>query len=399
MLRVLLDATAVPANRGGVGRYVDGLIPALVGNGIDLLVACQPQEVAHYAELSAAEPVAAPAASGHPAARLIWEQTGLARVIAAARPDVVHAPHYTHAIAGRRPLVVTLHDATFFTDPQVHSAAKGPFFRAATKLALRRAACCIVPSQATADELVRVAGADPARLQVAHHGVDHAVFTPPSASARGAVRARLGLDEARDYVAFLGTMEPRKNIPALIRGWVQACAGRPDPPALVLAGASGWDTEVDSAIAQVSPALTLVRTGYLPLNELAGLLGGATVVAYPSLAEGFGLPVLEAMACGAPVLTTRRTAMPEIGGDAVAYTEPDAPSIAAALGALLDDPARRATLAAAALVRAAQFTWDACALAHRRAYERAAGEGPRPWKAGLRREPALRAPGAKRAQQ
>jgi glycosyltransferase involved in cell wall biosynthesis len=396
VVRVLLDATSVPADRGGVGRYVDNLIPALVRIGVDVRVTCKPQEIAHYAELSAAEPVAAPAAIRHPAARLIWEQTGLTRVIAATRPDVVHAPHYTHAVAARRPLVVTLHDATFFTEPEAHTAAKGPFFRAATRLALQRAACCIVPSQATADELVRVAGADAGRLHVAHHGVDRAVFVPPSKSAQASALARLGLDGGRHYIAFLGTMEPRKNVPALIRGWAQACADRVDPPALVLAGAAGWDHEISSAVAEVSPALTLVRPGYLPLEDLPGLLGGATIVAYPSLAEGFGLPVLEAMACGAPVLTTRRTALPEVGGTAVAYTEPDASSIAAALGALLDDPARRAKLAAAAVVRAEQFTWDACARVHRDAYERADVEGPRPWRINPRRELAPCAPGTKR---
>ena len=110
-------------------------------------------------------------------------------------------------------------------------------------------------------------------------------------------------------------------------------------------------------------ALRLIRPGYLPLARLPALLGGATVVAYPSLAEGFGLPVLEAMACGAAVLTTERTALPEVGGDAVAYTEPDATSIGRALGELLDDPARRAVLGQRGRERAAGFTWDACAAA------------------------------------
>jgi glycosyltransferase involved in cell wall biosynthesis len=122
----------------------------------------------------------------------------------------------------------------------------------------------------------------------------------------------------------------------------------------------------------VPPSLTVRRPGYLPVEQLAALLGGADVVAYPSLGEGFGLPVLEAMACGAPVLTTRRLALPEIGGDAVAYTEPDPASIAAALASLLDDPERRKALSAAGIDRAATFTWDACAAAHVLAYERAA---------------------------
>ncbi|MGH8889990.1 MAG: glycosyltransferase family 4 protein [Acidothermaceae bacterium] len=368
MVRVLLDATAVPVNRGGVGRYVDNLIPALVRAGVDLRVVCQPRDVEHLRAIGNTEPIAAPRSTMRVASRLAWEQAGLPALIRHLKPDVVHAPHYTQPLATRRPLVITLHDATFFTSPQSHRSIKGPFFRAATKLALRRADCCVVPSKATATELVRVAGADAAKLQVAYLGVDARVFAPPTEGSVKTMRAKL---EVEHYVAFLGTLEPRKNVPALIRGWVKACEGRDNPPALVLAGSTGWDDQIDAAVAAVPAPLTLIRLGYLPIDELAALLGGADVVAYPSLGEGFGLPVLEAMACGAAVLTTRRLALPEVGGDAVAYTEPDDISISTSLAALLDDDERRATLSVAATERAAGFTWDTCAAAHVIAYERA----------------------------
>ena len=117
-------------------------------------------------------------------------------------------------------------------------------------------------------------------------------------------------------------------MPNLIRGWSEAVHWRDEPPALVLAGGSGWDHEVDAAIAEVSPNLRVLRPGYLRFQDLPGYLGGALIVAYPSHGEGFGLPVLEAMACGAPVLTTPRLSLPEVGGDAVAYTQPEAPAIA-----------------------------------------------------------------------
>src|SRR3712207_3932145 len=122
--------------------------------------------------------------------------------------------------------------------------------------------------------------------------------------------------------------------------------------------------------------LTVLRPGYLPLGDLPALLGGATVVAYPSLGEGFGLPVLEAMACGATVLTTDRLALPEVGGDAVAYCGTDDESIGAVLRRLLDDDGERQRLAALTLARAGEFTWDRAADVHLEAYRAAAGTGP-----------------------
>jgi glycosyltransferase involved in cell wall biosynthesis len=139
-------------------------------------------------------------------------------------------------------------------------------------------------------------------------------------------------------------MDPRKNVAALIKGWAAAVGDLTDPPALVLAGGGGWSEDVDTAVAAVPPHLRLCRPGYLPFAELPGILGGALVVAFPSHGEGFGLPVLEAMACGAPVLTTHRTSLPEVGGEAVAYTEPDPESVQVALRALIADPERRAAL-------------------------------------------------------
>jgi glycosyltransferase involved in cell wall biosynthesis len=374
--RVLVDATAVPGDRGGVGRYVDALVAALDASGADLAVACQRSDEDHYREQTpSAVVVPGPPPIARRAARLAWEQHGLPAVADSVGADVLHSPHYTLPLRARRPVVVTLHDATFFTDPAVHAAVKARFFRSATRLSLRRAAGCVVPSQATADELVRVAGATPGRLHVAPHGVDTRAFHPPSDEELRAARERLGLGpdaQAEPYVAFLGQLEPRKNVPALVEGWVRACAGRERPPALVLAGGAGWDQRLDAVVAAVPRHLRVLRPGYLPFADLRGFLGGAEVVAYPSLGEGFGLPVLEAMACGAAVLTTRRLALPEVGGDAVAYTGTEPADIARDLAALLDDAGRRASVGEAGRRRAQEFTWARSAELHLEAYERAA---------------------------
>ena len=372
-LKVLVDATAIPVDRGGVGRYVDEILLALMGRSdVEIAVVCQARDLRRMsAALPDAEVLAAPAVAARRVARLVWEQTGLPLLARRLGADVVHSPHYTAPLAGMSASVVTVHDATFFSDPGVHSGVKGRFFRAATRLAVRRADALVAPSRATRDEVIRYAGGAAERFHVAHHGVDASVFHPVDRAESERVAASLGL-AGTPYVAFLGTLEPRKNVPALVRGWQAAVSSMPNPPALVLAGGPGWDTHVQPAVDAVPASLRVVRAGYLPFEDLAGFLAGAEVVAYPSLGEGFGLPVLEAMACGAAVLTSRRLSLPEVGGDAVEYTETDAEAIGRALGRLLHDSARRAELAAAGLERSRLFTWASAADVHVDAYRAAA---------------------------
>ncbi len=370
--RVLIDATAVPADRGGVGRYVDSLVFALDSDGAEITVVCQPRDVELYGRLAPHSRVVPTSESNATrTARLTWEQTTLPRLVKRLDVDVLHSPHYTTALANPAASVVTLHDATFFTDAVLHNSIKARFFRAWTRTALSRASLCVVPSVATAAELARVAKADPLRLEIIQHGVDSERFHVPTAEEVAAARQLVGLRPDERYVAFLGALEPRKNVPALIRGFAAACRGRDEPPALVLAGQPGWDRQVERALDDVPHRLRVIRAGYLPFETLAGFLGGSDLVAYPSLGEGFGLPVLEAMACGACVLTTRRLALPEVGGDAVAYCGVGAGDIAAALSELLDDAGMRAGLAGAAQRRAKEFSWLTSAEGHRAAYERA----------------------------
>ena len=379
-MRVLLDATAIPVDRGGVGRYLDSLVPELAQLAsttpeFEFTVAAQDHDVAGFRAAGAdVVPVTGITDRGR---RMCWEQAQLPELIAARGISVLHSPHYTMPVATSAPVVVTLHDATFFSDPGLHTPVKRHFFRAATRFALRRAAGLIVPSAATRGELARLVSPQARRASVIPHGVDSTTFRPPLASEVSGLRQQLQLADA-PFVAFLGTIEPRKNVPNLIRGWLQACriveqAGH-QAPALVLAGSTGWDQLTDRVAGAVPVDLRLIRTGYLPLPRLRALLGGARVVAYPALGEGFGLPVLEAMACGGCVLTTGRLSLPEVGGDAVAYTEVDPYSIGQALAGLLTDPARQRRLGAAGLARAASFSWRHSAKLHWQVYQRVAAK-------------------------
>lgn len=372
-LRVLIDATAMPVDRGGVARYVDELIGALAGDPSDadrpleLVVACQPRDAARYRAIAPAATVAVgPRALVWRGYRLVWEQLCLPLVARRHAVDVVHSPHYTTPLLTRRRRVVTVHDVTFFSEPDVHRPLKRVFFRAWIRVSATLADTIITPSLATAEALRRAVGHPAAPLAVAHHGVDHSRFRPPETTAIDATLARHGL--RRPYVLFLGTLEPRKHVPALIRAHARIAAESADAPLLVIAGAPGWETETEAAVSEHPHPAAVRLLGYIDGGDVVPLLGGAAVVAYPSSGEGFGLPVLEAMAVGAAVLTTRRLAIPEVAEDAVAYCEPEPGSIETGLRHLLADEPARARLRTRALERAADFSWQRSASTHRAVY-------------------------------
>lgn len=306
--------------------------------------------------------------------RLLWEQFGLPRLARSHGATVIFSPHYTMPVLTRLPVVVTLHDATFFSHPELHGRGKRMFFRAWIRYSLRHAAALIAPSRATADEMVRWAGAREGRVHVAYHGVDAATFHEPSAAELDSARAIVGF---ADWIGFLGTLEPRKNVTALVEAFGAVVADAnvsAKYPGLILAlaGGKGWDTGIDDAIGRSSVRDRITQLGFVANNELAGFLGGSLLVAYPSLGEGFGLPVLEAMASGTAVVTTPLLALPEVGGDVAAYANPDAASIADRIRGLLLDDVDRNARARAGIERAAGFGWDASAAVHAEIFEAAA---------------------------
>ena len=359
---VLVDATAISAQRGGVGRYVEELVRESVLAGLPLVVVCQPRDEKAFADLNC-DLVVAPRRVQTVFVRFLWEQFGLPSLARRLRATTIHSPHYTFPLFTRRHRVVTIHDLTFWSHPDRHSTVKRLFFKLWIVASARLGLDVIVPSAATGAEYQRVARANDARITVAFHGVDQDTFHPPTPRA---VASFGQANRAESWIAFLGTIEPRKNVVPLIEGYQLAVRDMVKRPSLLLAGAPGWDGAVVGAIARaVDNGYDVRHLGYVPLDDLPAFLGGAIVVAYPSEGEGFGLPVIEAMSCGAPVLTSRSLALPEVGGDAVAYSDTTPEGIGRALTELLADASRRTSLSAAAVTRAAQFTWSACLAVHR----------------------------------
>ncbi|TDT66067.1 glycosyltransferase involved in cell wall biosynthesis [Frigoribacterium sp. PhB116] len=365
-LPVLVDATSLPPNKGGVARYVGGLLGGLDAAGRHVDVVAKREDLDWLRGQAPGHRYrAAPAVVRVRPVRLVWEQVGLPLLGMRSRASVVHSPHYTFPLVLASRSVVTIHDATFFSDPAAHGTLKRLFFRAWTTAARRFARATVTPSGATASEVDRfVRSARP--NVVARLGVDRALFRPPADEEVARFAQAHSLDVTSGWIAFLGTVEPRKSVPALIAAHRALVAADPATPPLLVAGGLGWDDEARRLLTAAGdrPGEPMRYLGYLDLSELAAFLGGSSVVVYPSTGEGFGLPVLEGMSCGAAVLTTRRLALPEIGGDAVAYTEPEAGALERDLGALLHDPDLRARLADDAVARSARFTWDTCASAH-----------------------------------
>jgi glycosyltransferase involved in cell wall biosynthesis len=377
-LELSLDVSAVPATPAGAGRYTVELAAALLDRtDVDLTVVARHHDAARWGRLAPARrPTVAAVAPGPRPLRLAWEQVGLPGVLRRAAVDVHHGPHYTMPERARLPVVVTVHDCTFFDHPEWHERSKVVLFRRAIRVAARRASAIVCVSATTAarlDEVCPVA----APVVVAPHGVDHDRFSPNEveAGADAAAVAALGLDPDRPMILFVGTIEPRKNVPALVRAFERIADAHPDV-ILVLAGQRGWGAdEVERAImAAERHQDRIVRTGYVPDDAVPALLRRAAVVAYPSLAEGYGLPALEALACGAPLVTTAGTAMAELAGDAAVLVPPaDTADLAAALDAVLTDRGGAATAARRqrGLAVAAARTWAASAALHVEAYHRA----------------------------
>ena len=366
----------MPPNAGGVGRYVSGLLGALDRrDDVSVVVLVRAGDVVRWRDVAPGSSVR-DVAPRSVAVRLAWEQAVLPGLLKRISPAVHHGTHYTFPRRAEVPKVVTIHDLTFVEHPEWHSRAKALFFADAIRAAAKRAEAIVCVSRTTADKLSTLF-APAGTVVVAPHGVDRDRFSldqPPEHPDSEAVRL---LEVSVPYVLCLGTVEPRKDVPTLVRAFDKLSDRHPSL-SLVIAG-GGWpraEATLRRAVSASRHPGRVRRLGFVADSDVPALLRQAAAVVYPSLEEGFGLPALEALACGAATITTRGSAMEEFAAGAALMFDPGDDATLAELihQMVIGDPTFDARRSAGVSI-AAEHTWEASAERHVEAYRAAAGAG------------------------
>ncbi len=293
----------------------------------------------------------------------LWTHLRLSWEMAARPPDLLFVPAHVLPLIHPRRSVVTVHDLGYLYYPEAHTRSQNAYLRWSTRYNARAAARVLADSQATRDDLVRHCRIPAGKIVVVYPGRDESLAPVTDPAALAAVRARYGL--AGRYLLHVGTLQPRKNLIRLVQAFASLLASGGEPSAadlqLVITGKKGWLygdllAEVDKL--GLAAQGRVVLTGYLPDADLPALLSGALAFCFPSLYEGFGFPVIEAMACGAPVVCSNVSSLPEVAGDAALLVDPlDVTALAAALGQVATDEGLRRELSERGLRQAAKFSW------------------------------------------
>lgn len=357
-IRVGFDGTPLLGTRSGVGYYTGRLLSAMLAMYPEweyLLYSNRP-----VGPLDADLVGARPMVSRVPSKRLIWMQCLLPALIRRSSPHLCHFPNAMAPLWQPRPFILTIHDASLFLFSNYHPRARLLSIRLTLPILARRAAAIICVSHHARTELSRILKLDPEKVHVVYEAAPSA-FRPVTDSHRlAALRQKYRLPER--FLLHVGTLEPRKNLRRLVRA-LYRLRRRGCDIGLVLVGARGWHLNgFDAEIERLALEDAIVFTGYVPTADLPGLFSLATLFVYPSLYEGFGLPPLEAMACGAPVLASDRGSLPEICGEAAYLVDPeDEEALLEGLLTLLADGERRADLRNRGLARARAFSWKRAA--------------------------------------
>lgn len=304
--------------------------------------------------------------------RILWEQTVLPLWLKRDRMDVLHAPGYVAPLLAPAPVVVTVYDLIALLHPELCTRSNHWHYRLLVPLSVRKATRIVVPSTATREALIRLVPSAAARLRVVPLGLSDAFTVIRDLSATGRLRRKYGLQES--FILFVGRSEPKKNLVRLIEAYALLRRAGITSQQLVLAGTPSWDRNaVAQAVRRHGVEGSVTSTGFIPREDLPLLYNMASLFVFPSLYEGFGLPPLEAMACGVPVIASTRGALPETTGGAALLVDPlSPPDIAQAVQAVLTRADLRHDLIARGLRRAREFSWDRAATAMDAIYAEAA---------------------------
>lgn len=373
-MRIGINVHLLSATHTGIQHYIRALVTELVDQ------ASPTHEVVLYGER---EQLPLPAdvsvrwvgttqslRSG--ARRVLWEQTILPRLL---RRDDIHvffSPAFVLPVLWNGAGVVTVHDLNFEVSPQTIHPVRRAYLRAITRRSVHRARAVIAISGATREDIVRFYKVHTGKIAIIPYGLD-AFFNPDNARRlESMVRERYRLPE--EFLLFVGTLEPRKNLPRLLEAYALALGQSPLPP-MVLVGAPGWQHERILAQARrLGIDEKILFAGYIPREHLPGVYASARALLYPSLYEGFGLPPLEAMGCGTPVLASNLSAMPEVVGDAGVLVDPfNVQEMAEGIMRVTWDDALRRQVVERGRERALRFRWDESARQTLRVFEQAGG--------------------------
>ena len=373
-MAIYIDIAAAVHGRAGLGRYAQSLARALVAKDPArfALFFNRSGEVHPLGALAGLQgiPARSVRAGYKPWRMAVWlgqlARLSFDRLLPGA--ELYHATEHLLMPLRRVPTVLTVHDLIFNIFPQHHKRLNRWYLYAALPLYCRRASAVIAVSQATKADLVRLYGLDPAKITVVHEAAEPH-FAPASPAQVAAARSRYHLPD--NYLLHVGTIEPRKNLDRLLDALHRHRAGGEDAQ-LVIVGSKGWLYQsFFRRLEELALGDAVALPGYVPDADLPAVYSGARLAVMPSLYEGFGLPVLEAMACGTPVVCSHTSSLPEVGGNAARYFDPaDVAAMAGAIQTVWNDEALRETMRQDGLARAAQFSWARAADETLAVYER-----------------------------
>jgi len=384
-LSVLLNATSVPTQPVGAGKYIWELAKGLSFDIDTSLYLCtRKNDVTRWENimLDGRKNRLLPLAPVSRPARMQYEEFFLSRLadglvksnLLLRNSLVLHGPHYVISSNKSVAKAVTIHDMTLLEHPEWHERNKVLYFTHAVRKAVKQAQVIICPSRYTAQKLLDRYDIN-TPVVVARHGVDFNLFQPPGPThlrEDKEILSEIGLCDG--YILHVGTIEPRKNISILLKAF-DVLAETDREIKLVLAGKEGWGVaEINKALHHVKHKNRIVKLGYVTDGRVAALLRNASVVCYPSFEEGFGLPALEAVACGAPLVTTKDSAMAEVVGKAAVLVKPDSlDELTDGLRQQLEGGSELALRREAGLEIAGKFTWEKSLKNHLCAYKLALG--------------------------